>query len=142
MLYACNYFTIYRLKRCCKITPQHRLLLAVEPIDFRQVICGLKGLCQQKLSRDPFSGTIFTFTNRSRTSLKLLVFDANGFWLAQKRFSQGQLAWWPVSCTSTVSLRANELHILLAQGDPMKASIPKDWRCVTYAANNEAANVS
>jgi transposase len=125
-----------------QITSQHRLLLAVEPIDFRQGICGLKGLCQQKLSCDPFNGTIFAFTNRSRTSVKLLVFDANGFWLAQKRFGQGRLAWWPVSSESTVLLRASELQILLAQGDPMKARIPKDWRCITYAANNEAANVS
>jgi transposase len=125
-----------------QITPQHRLLLAVEPIDFRQGICGLKGLCQQKLSCDPFSGTIFAFTNRSRTSVKLLVFDANGFWLAQKRFSQGRLAWWPISSESTVFLRASELQILLAQGEPMKARIPKDWRCVTYAAKNEVANVS
>jgi transposase len=71
-----------------------------------------------------------------------LVFDANGFWLAQKRFSQGRLAGWPVGSASTVSLRASELQILLAQGDPMTALIPKDWRCVTCAANNEAANVS
>jgi transposase len=70
-----------------------------------------------------------------------LVFDANGFWLAKKRFSQGRLAWWPIDTESTVLLRASELQILLAQGDPMKARIPKDWRCVTYAANNEAANV-
>ena len=46
-----------------QITPQHRLLLAVEPVDFRKDICGLKALCQQKLSCDPFSGAIFAFTN-------------------------------------------------------------------------------
>jgi len=44
----------------------------------RKGICGLKGLCQQKLSCDPFSGTIFAFTNRARTSVKLLVYDASG----------------------------------------------------------------
>jgi transposase len=123
-----------------QITPQHRLLLAVEPIDFRQGICDLKAQCQQKLLCDPFSGTIFAFTNRSRTSVKLLVYDASGFWMAQKRFSQGKLAWWPTAKTSTVSVRASELQILLAQGDPMKAAIPQDWRCVTsYAANNDAS---
>lgn len=123
-----------------QITPQHRLLLAVEPIDFRKGICGLKGICQQKLSCDPFSGTIFAFSNRARTSVKLLVYDASGFWLCQKRFSQGKLAWWPTSKLCTVTLRASELHILLAQGDPMKAAIPKDWRCVaSYAANNDAS---
>jgi transposase len=125
-----------------QITPQHRLLLAVEPIDFRKGICGLKAECQQKLLCDPFSGTIFAFTNRARTSVKLLIYDSNGFWLCQKRFSQGKLAWWPTAKTNTVSLRASELQILLAQGDPMKAAIPEDWRCVAHHAANNNAKVS
>ncbi|MEO8400330.1 MAG: IS66 family insertion sequence element accessory protein TnpB [Gammaproteobacteria bacterium] len=113
-----------------QITSQHRLLLAIEPIDFRKGICGLKAVCKQKLSCDPFSGTIFAFTNRSRTSVKLLVYDASGFWLCQKRFSQGKLAWWPDNNSHSVILRASELHVLLAQGNPVKAAIPNDWRCV------------
>jgi transposase len=60
--------------------------------------------------------------------------------MAQKRFSQGKLAWWPTAKTNTVSVRASELQILLAQGDPMKAAMPKDWRCVaSYATNNDAS---
>jgi transposase len=125
-----------------QITPQHRLLLAVDPVDFRKGICGLKAICQQKLLCDPFSGVIFAFANRSRTSVKLLVYDASGFWLCQKRFSQGRLAWWPTEKTQTVTLRASELQILLAQGNPVKAGIPRDWRSVTYAANDNAVNVS
>lgn len=125
-----------------QITPQHRLLLAVDPVDFRKGICGLKAICQQKLLCDPFSGVIFAFANHARTSVKLLVYDANGFWLCQKRFSQGRLAWWPTDKTQTVTLRASELQILLAQGNPVKAGIPCDWRSVTYAANDNAVNVS
>lgn len=111
-----------------QITPQHRLLLAVESVDFRKGICGLKSICQQKLACDPFSGTIFAFANRARTSVKLLAYDASGFWMCQKRFSQGKLAWWPSGHQQTVTLRAAEFQILLAQGDPMKAAIPEDWR--------------
>lgn len=125
-----------------QITPQHRLLLAIESVDFRKGIDGLKALCQQKLLCDPFSGTIFAFTNRARTSVKLLVFDASGFWLCQKRFSQGKLAWWPNDNSPTVSLRASELQVLLAQGNPTKAGIPADWRCINYAAKDNAANES
>ncbi len=62
-----------------QITPQHRILLAVEPIDFRKGIDGLKALCIQKLFNDPFSGTVFCFTNRPRSSIKILIYDANGF---------------------------------------------------------------
>jgi transposase len=121
------------------VTPQHRLLLAVEPIDFRAGIDGLKAVCQQYLMCDPFSGTIFAFANRARTSIKLLVYDASGFWLCQKRFSQGRLAWWPNSHAKTVILRASEFQILLAQGDPMKAAIPEDWRPlkINHAADDD-----
>ena len=122
-----------------QITPQHRLLLAIEPVDFRKGIDSLKALCRQKLSSDPFSGTIFAFTNRTRTSVKLLVYDATGFWLCQKRFSQGSLAWWPSGDTSTVQLRASELTILLAQGNPIFAKLADDWRVVGHAANAESS---
>lgn len=111
-----------------QITPQHRLLLAIEPVDFRKGICGLKAICQQKLLCDPFSGTIFAFANRARTSVKLLVYDASGFWLCQKRFSQGKLAWWPASADKAITLRPAEFQILLAQGDPRKAALPNDWK--------------
>ena len=117
-----------------QLTPQHRLLLAVEPVDFRKGICGLKGLCLNNLGYDPFSGTVFCFVNRARTSVKLLVYDASGFWLCQKRFSQGKLAWWPKSKSITTQIRASELLILLAQGNPQKAGIPEDWKRVNQAA--------
>jgi transposase len=122
-----------------QVTSQHRLLLAVDPIDFRAGIDGLKAVCQQHLMCDPFSGTIFAFANRARTSVKLLVYDANGFWLCQKRFSSGKLAWWPTDKLKTVTLRASEFQILMAQGDPMKAAIPRDWRPlqIGYAADDK-----
>ncbi|MCX7338050.1 MAG: IS66 family insertion sequence element accessory protein TnpB [Alphaproteobacteria bacterium] len=81
-----------------QITPQHRLKLAIVPVDFRKGIDGLVALCKRALEDDPFSGTIFAFRNRSGTSIKLLVYDGSGFWLCQKRFSKGKLAWWPASC--------------------------------------------
>ena len=116
-----------------QLTPQHRLLLAIEPVDFRKGICGLKGQCLNHLDLNPFSGTVFAFTNRARTSVKLLVYDASGFWLCQKRFSKGKLAWWSTSSNKSAQIRASELMILLAQGNPEKAAIPDDWKSVNQA---------
>ena len=39
-----------------QITPQMRILLAVEPVDFRKGIDGLVGVCKKALGSDPFSG--------------------------------------------------------------------------------------
>jgi transposase len=53
-----------------QITPQMRILLAVEPQDFRKGIDGLCRVCREALKADPFSGTMFIFRNKSATSLK------------------------------------------------------------------------
>jgi hypothetical protein len=112
-----------------QITPHHRLLLAVAPADFRKGIDGLAALCRQALEEDPFSGTIFIFANRPRTSAKVLVYDGQGFWLCQKRFSRGKLAWWPSHQErSSFLVNPSQLQILLSQGNPLDASIPDPWR--------------
>ena len=73
-----------------QIIPQMRILLAVEPVDFRKGIDGLAGVCRKVLAADPFSGCMFVFRNRRGTTIKILVYDGQGFWLAQKRLSQGR----------------------------------------------------
>ena len=47
-----------------QITPQMRVLVAVDPVDFRKGIDGLASLCRGLLSSDPFSGTVFVFRSR------------------------------------------------------------------------------
>lgn len=71
-----------------QLTPQMRLLVAVAPVDFRRGIDGLCRLCREVLSADPFSGAVFVFRNQRGTSIKLLAYDGQGYWLCQKRLSQ------------------------------------------------------
>ena len=49
-----------------QITPHMRILVAVEPIDFRAGIDGLVNNCRKLLQADPFSGALFVFGNRAR----------------------------------------------------------------------------
>lgn len=114
-----------------QVTPHHRLLLATEFVDFRKGIEGLAAICRNKLEEDPLSGAIFIFTNRRKTSLKILLYDGNGFWLCQKRFSKNKLAWWPTSEAKQFPLTSSQFHILLAQGNPQTTLTPSDWRSVT-----------
>ena len=48
-----------------QVTPQMKILVAVEPVDFRRGIDGLARLCQETLQHDPFAGVVFVFRNRS-----------------------------------------------------------------------------
>ncbi len=112
-----------------QITPHQTILLGIKPVDFRRGIDGLAGLCQTQLGQDPFSGKLFVFTNRRKTSVKIIVYDGQGYFLCQKRFSQGKLAWWPSADQSpSYELLASQLQILLYQGIPEGAKIPADWR--------------
>ena len=77
-----------------QITPQMRILVAIEAVDGRKGIDSLARLCEEKLEADPFSGSLFVFRSRRGTSIRILVYDGQGFWLAQKRLSKGKFVWW------------------------------------------------
>jgi len=62
-----------------------RILVAIEPADFRCGIDGLARLCRTALAENPLSGTVFVFRNRRRTGIRVLVYDGQGFWLCYKR---------------------------------------------------------
>ncbi|MFL7867415.1 MAG: IS66 family insertion sequence element accessory protein TnpB [Anaerolineales bacterium] len=73
-----------------QLTPHMRIILAVEPADFRKGIDGLSQICRSVLQSDPFSGFLFVFMNKKRTAIKMLAYDGQGFWLFQKRLSKGR----------------------------------------------------
>ncbi len=121
-----------------QLTPQSRIFLAVQPVDFRKGIDGLAALCRQALGENPLGGAVYVFRNRTGTTLKLLVYDGQGFWLCTKRLSQGRFHWWPTATTPRVTLSAWELHILLANGHPDRAQLAPVWRPVTYEGASAA----
>src|SRR5690348_13607666 len=95
------------------ITPQHRIKIAINAIDFRKGIDSLVSFCRNELKQEPFDGYLFAFCNRRKTSIKLIIYDGNGFWLSQKRFSKGKLKWWPQNETHAAKVRPVELLIIL-----------------------------
>ena len=112
-----------------QITPQMKILLAVEPADFRKGIDGLAALCKSSLDQDPFAGTVFVFRNRRSTAIKVLVYDGQGFWLCQKRLSSGRFRWWPASGDQvTATLAAHQLTVLFSAGNPNRTDAAPDWR--------------
>lgn len=112
-----------------QVTPQMRILLAVEPVDFRKGIDGLAQVSREVLEGDPFSGTLFVFRNRRETAIKILIYDGQGFWLCHKRLSRGRFRWWPESRKKGKHrLEAYELQLLLWDGNPEAAQAAPFWR--------------
>lgn len=125
------------------ITPQMRILVAIEPADFRKGIDGLAGVCRNVLREDPFSGCVFVFRNRRATAIKVLVYDGQGFWLCQKRLSKGRFQWWPArsaahsaaggpesAAAAVRDLDARDLQLVIWNGDPDKGAMKPLWRAL------------
>ena len=114
-----------------QLTPHMRILVAIEPQDFRRGIDGLIRVCKESLASDPFSGTAYVFRNRRSTALKVLVYDGQGFWLCQKRLSTGRFSCWPTSADharAAAPLEAHELSVLLFAGDWTTSRGAPAWR--------------
>jgi transposase len=117
------------------ITPQMKILVAIEPADFRKGIDGLVRLCKDALGEDPFAGTVFCFRNRRMTGIKVLMYDGQGFWLAHKRLSSGKFGWWPsASDAAAKQLAAHQLAVLFSAGNPERTGAAPDWRPLTPRA--------
>ena len=112
-----------------QVTPHMRILLAVEPVDFRKGIDGLARLCRVELKADPFSGHVFIFRNRRKTAIKILTYDGQGFWIFQKRLSAGRFQWWPDKNAGNLkALQAHELQTLIWNGNPSGSGVTPMWR--------------
>ncbi len=94
------------------ISSNTRLFLFAGPADMRKGFDGLSGLVINKLKQDPLSGDIFIFINRTRTLIKILVWDQTGFAIWHKRLEQGTFEM-PLIDSSTNSVEINRQKLML-----------------------------
>jgi transposase len=132
-----------------QLTPQSRIFLAVQPVDFRKGIDGLAALCRQVLHDNPLGGAVYVFRNRTGTTLKLLAYDGQGFWLCTKRLSHQRFHWWPTATTPSVTLSAWELtgpssrpsggpSAMRAPAPPHNSTAARHWDWQTPGADGPA----
>lgn len=103
--------------------------LAPGATDLRKSIDGLSILVESQMALNPFSGYLFAFCNRKRTTVKLLYWDVNGFCLWMKRL-ESQTFQWPEANTSSVCISNRELSWLL---DGLTLSQKRAHRTLKYS---------
>jgi transposase len=66
-----------------------KIFVSKDPTDMRASYDTLFSKAKSVLNQDPFSGHLFLFINRPRTSIKCLFYDGTGFVLLCKRMEKG-----------------------------------------------------
>jgi transposase len=66
-----------------------KIFVCKEPTDMRASYDSLFNRAKTVLNQDPFSGHLFLFINKSRTSCKCLYYDGTGLVIIMKRLEQG-----------------------------------------------------
>ena len=109
-----------------QLSPSMRIFVCMQSVDFRKGIDGLAAICRNKLEQNPLDGALFVFRNQGRSSIRILVYDGQGFWLCTKRLSKGTFAWWPNADDPQIDVK--QLQILLWNGNPSTAGFSRDWK--------------
>lgn len=71
------------------ITTRMPIYCATTPVDLRRSFDGLAAAAKDTLSKDPRSGALFLFVNKSGTRLKAIWWDRTGYCLLYKRLERG-----------------------------------------------------
>ena len=85
------------------------------PADLRRGFDGLSALVRGELKQDPLSGDCYLFTNRTRTSAKVLLWDGTGLSIYHKRLERGRFIalWERGEPAGGVRLTMTELSLFL-----------------------------
>ena len=82
-------------------------------VDMRKSINGLSVIVAEEMKLDLKSSSLFIFTNKRRTHIKILYFDKSGFALWLKRLEGTKFSWPKKIEKDIVEIEAKDLELLL-----------------------------
>lgn len=97
------------------LTEKTSIHVAIQPVDFRRQIDGLVAQCKHEYQQDPRDGAIYVFINRSKSMMRFLHYDGNGYWIATKRLSKGKYLGWPTASSPLTPLAASALRRMISK---------------------------
>ena len=83
------------------------------PVDMRKSINGLSVIVAGDMQLDLKSPSLFVFTNKRRTHLKILYFDKSGFALWLKRLEASKFSWVKGVDSDVMEITAEDMELLL-----------------------------
>lgn len=105
------------------------IMLVTTAVDMRTGTDGLSLYVQQELGRPACDGTMYIFTNRSRTRMKLVCWDGTGVWLCQRRLHKGHFVWPGMNATSwQISAEQWQWLTMGVDWQRLTAAAPATWQ--------------
>jgi transposase len=105
-----------------------KVLVAVEACDMRKGFNGLHALVSERLSEDLKSSTLFVFSNRRHTRIKIIYWDGTGIWLLTKRLEQGTFSWpKPLEPAATKLKLTPQALAMLTDGVDLRGAKMRPW---------------
>ena len=111
-----------------QMTPQTKILVAVEPLNFQKRMDGTAGVCRAAYEEDPLNGTIYVFRNRRSTMIRLYFFDGLVEWCCDLRIAKGRFPHWPKDDKPLTGVKTHELILLVRGANPSMARSLPEWR--------------
>lgn len=111
-------------------SPQVKIVVCRQPVNTRKRVDGPRGTVIDVVDEAPKSGRLFLFFNKRRSMIKVLVWEASGFWGLSKRLSQGRFQIFDRASSSRTSfeLARHELTLPLEGIDSRGARrAPERW---------------
>ena len=84
-----------------------------QTIDFRKQLNGLIHVVLDEMEKSPDDGSIYIFQNRQQNTLKMLLWDRNGYFMGYKRLEKGKF-YFPKNKDGTISVTSKELYELVS----------------------------
>jgi transposase len=89
-----------------------KVYLKVGYTDLRKSVNGLSIIVSEVLNKDPFSGHLFVFCNRTKKIMKVLYWDRSGYCLWYKKLEKNRFRW-PQSHGEVLEISSREFVWLL-----------------------------
>ena len=105
-----------------------KVFVAVEACDMRKGFNGLYAAVSERLGEDPRNGTLFVFSNRRHTRIKILCWDGTGLWVLTKRLEKGTFSWpKPVEAGATKLKLTPQALAMLTDGVDLRGVRLRPW---------------
>lgn len=79
--------------------------------DLRKAADGCSAIVQYDLEMDPFTKNLFMFCDKSKTTIQILEWDDNGFWIHKKKLLGKDRYRWPKTPEEVKSLMIDERQL-------------------------------